>query len=250
MMNKSNMAWQRLYIAAALGCAVWLAGCGNGKREAVAAEAMPPSGRATEEMSVSSSFVEREFWFALAEEPGWHMNAARNEFLGGRHRRASAELEKVAAILNFEIRHSHSSTERGLLLGSIQELREVARELRHQGDSDEGPVSLVELDRVCALAFRTLAAHQVTLGRDALEAGDARMAGLYIQETVEAIRSGFKRGGIDPGDAMELRLGSAEEVAEGLTQSGDGSRLMGLAALAQLDGAVDGLSNVLTARRR
>jgi hypothetical protein len=227
-----------------------LAGCGNGKREAAAAEAMAAPDRAAEERSAPSSFVEREFWLALAGEPGWHMNAARDEFLAGNPRQASGELEKVAAILNFEIRHSHSPKERGLLLGSIQELREVARDLRNQEGPDHGPVSLAELDRVSALAFRTLGAHHVTLGRDALEAGDGRMAGLYIQETVKAIRSGFERGGIETGEAMEVRLRSAEEVAERLTQDGDGSHEMGLASLAHLDGGVEGLGNVLTSRRK
>lgn len=203
-----------------------------------------------EEAAVPPAFVEREFWLALAEEPGGHMRIAREDFLSGRPRKASEELEKVAAILNFEVRHSHSDRERGLLLGSIQELREVALELRYDRGPRSGIPSLAEIDHVIALAFRTLGAHQVTLGRDALEAGDARMAGLYIQETVKAIQNGFEFAGVDPGAAMESRLRTAKEVGERLAQEGDGSRAEGLEALDHLDGALEGLSNVLTSRRR
>jgi len=248
-MNKEKMRGTGMALAVLLGCTCWLAGCGNGQGEAVAAESAPSADK-VEEPSAPSSFVEREFWLALAEEPGWHMNVARESFLDGRSRKASEELEKVAAILNFEVRHSHSSKERGHLLGSIQELREVAKNLRHEEDPGNGPVSLAELDRVSALAFRTLAAHQVTLARDALEAGDARMAGRYIQETVKAILRGFELAEVDPGNAMESRLQVADAVGERLVMDGDGSRELGLESLDHLDGSVEGLSNVLTSRRR
>jgi len=241
---------QTLALAVTLGLTSWVSGCGDGQSEAEAAEAISTPDDPVEEASGNSTFVEREFWLALAEEPGWHMNVAREDFLDGRTRKASEELEKVAAILNFEIRHSHSPKERGLLLASVQELREVARELRHDQDPLRGAPSVAELDHVTALAFRTLAAHQVTLGRDALGAGDARMAGLYIQETVRAVQSGFERAAVHTGNAMTARLEVAQETGKQLVQEGEGSRQEGLETLDQLDAAVEGLSNVLTSRRR
>ena len=237
-------------LAVTLGLILWVMGCGDPGKEVEAAEAVSPTGDVLEGALAPSPFVEREFWLALAEEPGWHMNQARNNFLNGQNGIAARELEKVAAILNFEVRHTHSPREEGLLMGSIQELREVARQLRHGQEPLGGAPSLAELDHVLALVFRTLAAHQVALGRDALEAGDARMAGRYIQETAKAIQSSFERAAVDPGTAMESRLEKAREVGERLVQEGDGSREEGLESVDDLDGAVEGLGNVLTLRRR
>ena len=107
-----------------------------------------------------------------------------------------------------------------------------------------------ELGRVSALAFRTIAAHQVTLGRDALVAGDARMAGRYILETAKALESGFEQGGVPLGDALAEDLWRAQEVAARLEMEGEGSREEGTATLDGLDAAVTGLGNVLTARRK
>ena len=208
---------------------------------------MLSAGEGGEEAFSSSSFVEREFWLALSDEPGWHLDAARDEFREGQNRRAAEELEKVAAILNFETRHCHSLRERGLLLASVSELREVARGLRYPRG---GGQSMEELGRVSALAFRTIAAHQVTLGRDALVAGDARMAGRYILETAKALESGFEQGGVPLGDALAEDLWRAQEVAARLEMEGEGSREEGTATLDGLDAAVTGLGNVLTARRK
>lgn len=240
---------QTIVLAVTLGSTLWVMGCGSGPSGAKAAEAVPLD-QAAEEASGASSFVEREFWLALAEEPGWHMTVARDDFRNGRVKKASEELEKVASILNFEVRHSHSPRERGLLLGSVQELREVSRELRHDPDPPNGIPTAAEVDRVIALAFRTLATHQVALGRDALEAGDARMAGRYIQEAATAVESGFEVADVDPGTAMMESLQAAHEVGVGLMEEGEGSRREGLESLNQLDGAVEGLSNVLTSRRK
>ena len=241
---------QTFILAATLGVTWWAIGCGSGTIEGREPETMLSAEEGSEEPFSTSSFVEREFWLALAEEPGWHLNAARDEFLEGHNRRAAEELEKVAAILNFETRHCHSLRERGLLLASVAELREVARGLHFGVHPQGGGPSMEELGRVSALAFRTIAAHQVTLGREALVAGDALMAGRYILETTKALEAGFEQGGIPLGNTLAGDLSRAREVAARLEIEGEGSRQEGTATLDNLDVAVTELGDVLTSRRK
>ena len=248
------MRKQIMTMAVTFGMGFWVTACGNGEahgKEPGGDVSRYPGGETVvEETGTSASFVEREFWLALAEEPGWHLNLARELFVDGQEEDSSQEVAKVAAILNFESRHSHSPREEGLLLASVQELREVARELRYQGGPREGPASLEELDHVEALTYRTIAEHQVTLARDALEAGDARMAGRYIMETTKAIEYGFERAGVEMGTAMASHLHGAREVASEMELEGDGSKEEGRVTLDHLDSAVRGLGEVLTDRRR
>jgi len=239
-----------LILAPTLAMATWVAGCSGPNTEMEAAEAMPSTEEATEDAAASSSPVEREFWLALAEEPGWHLEVAQEDFRRGQKLEASQELEKVAAILNFESRHAHSARERGLLLASVQELREVARGLRVDEKPGVPEASMAELDRVAALAFRAIAAHQVTLGRDALEAGDARAAGLYIEETAAAVINGFDRSGIERSPSLDESLEAARRIGDRLKQDGEGSRQEGLEALDHLDQAVGELTEVLTNDRK
>lgn len=234
-----------------LGMVWWVTGCRN-----VATEGSEPEALLLDEevdgggSPLASGPVEREFWLALAEEPGWHLSNARDFLLAGQTREASEELAKVAAILNFESRHSHSPRETGLLFGSVQEVREVARQLRSEKDPAEGLPSVAEFDRVAALASWTVAAHQVALARDALEAGDGHMAGRYILETSRSLAKGFDLGGIEMGHAIALDLKNAQDLATRMDVSGEGSLDEGRASLDKLEAAVDGLGNVLTGRRK
>jgi hypothetical protein len=244
------MKIQILTLTAALGLCAWLSACENEEIHGREPEAAIPGEAVVEDAAPPSSFVEREFWLALAEEPGWHLNAARDLFLAGKTQEAAQELSKVAAILNFESRHSHSPREEGLLLASVQELREVSRELRDETRPLDGPPSTVELDRVAALALRSIAAHQVSLARDALEAGDVRMAGRYIMETSKAVESGFARANEAMGNALTQKLRQAREVAGRMEMDGNGSLVEGRETLDALDSAVTGLGEVVTSRRK
>jgi hypothetical protein len=247
-MNMQRM--RELVVGIACGLVWWSGGCQSGTLEGREPDEAAQAKDLAAEHAAPSSFVEREFWLALSGEPGLHLNEARAHYLDGEGRECAEELEKVAAILNFETRHNHSPRERGLLLASVAELREVSRQLRLGTDPTRGGPSLAELDRVSALAFRTIAAHDVTLGRNALEDGDARMAGRYIVETVKALRAGFDRGGITPGWALGSDLDQARDVALGLEIEGDGTREEGFRNLDRLDEAVIKLGNVLTKRRK
>lgn len=244
------MKKQIMTLTVVLGATWWVAACGNRPAEGREAEAPVPGEDAVDGGSPSSSFVEREFWLALAEEPGWHLNVARDLYLDGKSQQASQELAKVAAILNFESRHSHSQREEGLLLASVQELREVARELRFQDVPYEKLPDVRELDRVSALTYRSIAAHQVTLARDALEAGDARMAGRYTVESTKALENGFERAGIPLGKVLTHQLQHARQLASHMEMEGDGSREEGRAVLGTLDDAVAKLGDVVTAGRK
>lgn len=244
------MKKQIVAVAVAVFATWWVTACGTREAEGTEAMSSVPGEAMVADSATPPPFVEREFWLALAEEPGWHLNVARELYLDGKVQEASEELSKVAAILNFESRHSHSAREEGMLLGSVEELREVAREVRFQEVPFEGLPDVKELDRVSALAFRSIAAHQATLARDALEAGDARMAGRYITETSNALEKGFERSGTEMGNALTEKLTHAREVASRLEMDGNGSRQEGMVALDHLDEAVAGLSEVLTSGRK
>jgi hypothetical protein len=243
------MRKQMMTLTVVLGATWWLAACGSRQAEGREAEDAVPE-EMMEGSSPSSNFVEREFWLALAEEPGWHLNLAHDLYMEGKSLQASQELTKVAAILKFESRHSHSAREEGLLLGSVEEIKEVARELRFEEVPYEGLPNVEELDRVSALTFRSLAAHQVTLARDALEAGDARMAGRYIMETTKALEKGFERSEVPMGNVLTEQLHQAREVASSLEMEGDGSIEQGRLTLGSLDNAVEKLGEVVTAGRK
>lgn len=208
---------------------------GNGTQDPFAA--MPPAGPTT--------FVSREFWLALAEEPKQHLDTARDLLLDERRDLASLELAKVAAILNFESTHSHSAREEDLLLASVRELRRMARALRAPEFYGENPPPPEEVDRSAAGALYAVAAHQVALARDALEAGDARMAGTLIRETARVLEGGFERaqGGMDA--ALRGGLERAREVGLRMEVSGEGSRDESLAILDRLDTAASRLGDTL-----
>jgi hypothetical protein len=244
------MKMRTIILAVPLGLILGTGACQNGTLEGREPDEIASNDGETGVAPVRSSLVEREFWLALAEEPGWHLDEARTRYLEGKARETAQDLEKVAAILNFETRHSHSQRERGLLLASVSELREVVRQLRLGIDPGRGGPSLAELDRVSALTFRTIAAHDVTLGRDALEAGDARMAGRYMGETVKALRAGYERSGISLGEVLTSHLEQAQGAAVRLETEGNGTREEGFVNLDHLDEAVLELGNVVTNRRR
>lgn len=245
------MRKQAITLALTLGATWWVMGCGNGRIEGKEPEEPVPGEANVENGTTDSPFVEREFWLALAEEPNWHLNQARILYLDGQFGVASQELGKVAAILNFESRHAHSPYEEGLLLASVQELREVAREVRFEDVPYEGLPDVTELDRVEALTYRAIAAHQVTLARDALDAGDARMAGRYIAETATALEGGFARAGVDMGEkVIPAKLNEAKDVAAKMEMDGEGTIEQGLETLDTLDAAVQELGEVVTSGRK
>ena len=198
----------------------------------------------------SPDFVDREFWLALAEEPLLHLSAARDRFLGGEHNLASMELVKVAAILHFESRHAHSSEEERLLMSSVTELREGARRLRRTEDLWVSPISLEEMDEVATRALRSIAAHQISLSRDALNSGDGRVAGALLRESSRALAAGFQLSRVDGDPALNQGLEAARKMGLTMQVQGNGSHREMAAALDQMDSIVTALGRVVTGRRR
>ncbi len=244
------MRKQLMTLAIALGTTWGVTACGNGQARGNEAPEAVPGEADVEATDAAAPFVEREFWLALAEEPAFHLNQARTLYLDHQFGPASEELGKAAAILNFESRHAHSPYEEGLLLASVEELREVAREVRFEDVPYEGIPDVTELDRVEALTFRAIAAHQVTLARDALEAGDARMAGRYTSETAKALQLGFDRAGYELDPVVSSKLDNAREVAARMEMEGEGSMEQGLETLDNLDAAVKELGEAVTGGRK
>jgi hypothetical protein len=193
--------------------------------------------------------IEREFWLAIAEEPGWHLDEARELYLAGDTHGASSDLTKVASMLKFESRHSHSQEEARPLLLAVEELREVSGLLRQEEKPDGWVPDTKALDRVSARTFRALAAHHLALARESMDGSDGLMAGRYIMESAHDIAQGFARVHVDPGNVVEKDLSDARALADHLIWEGDGDRAGTQAALDRLAEALNGLGEVLGSRR-
>jgi len=247
-MGESAKRWRNLSCRVSLGAIVGLGlilgtgACREGER----GEASVPR-RESEagNPESASAFVTREVWLALVEEPKRYLESARSLFQDGDYDMASLELAKVAALLNFESPHSHSAREEALLLDSVEEIHRVARSLRSQDGPAQGPLSLSELDRVEAMALRSIAAHQVALARDALEAGDARMAGALSRESSRAVQAGFQRLGVRMEPSLTAELAHARSVGRRMEVDGEGSRAEALASLRNLEAAATELESRL-----
>lgn len=237
-----------LSASAALVTLFALVGCQvSGQQDATAT--VPSEGTGPQAKAAPSPQIEREFWLAIAEEPGWHLNQARKLYLAGDPRGATADLIKVASMLKFEARHSPSEDEARPLLLAVEELREVASVIRLEDGQEPWTPDTRTLDRVSARTYRALGAHHLALARVSIDAGDALMAGRYIQESSNDIEQGFARAGEDLGTVMEKDLGDARILADRLVWEGDGDRVSANAALDKLAEALHGLGEVLGSRR-
>jgi hypothetical protein len=206
----------------------------NAEPEAVA-ERLPP--------------IEREFWMAIAENPGLHLNEARTLLVARDARGAAAELLKVAAQLRFETRHSSSPNEARPLLVAVEQLERVANLIRFEEEPGPWTGDIETVDRVSAQTYQAMGTHHLALARENLEEGDFLMSGLYMQESAKDIRQGFARAEVDPGALMEKDFEDARNLAGRLVREGKGDRDDAQAALGSLADALDGLGEVLGSRR-
>jgi hypothetical protein len=238
-----------LNASAALVALFALVGCQVNGQEQDAAAAVTPEGAGQPAKADPSPQIERGFWLAIAEEPGWHLNQARELYMAGDTRGAAADLIKVASMLKFEARHSPSEDQARPLLLAVEELREVASVVRGEAEDEPWTPDTEVLDRVSARTYRALGAHHLALARVSLDAGDALMAGRYIQESSNDIEQGFAMAGENPGAVMENDLNDARIFADRLVWEGDGNRGAANGALDRLAEALHGLGEVLGSRR-
>lgn len=248
-MKRGTAVWG---VGATLLAAAALAGCHAQNVEGAEGQDMEATiqNEAVTDMDVSPPFVEREFWLAMAEEPGWHLSEARQRFLDGDSQGAAEDLIKVAAMLKFETRHAYSSFEREKLLESVDDLRELARQLKFEGVPYEGVPDVEPLDQVAARTFEALAAHHVALADESLQAGDALMAGRYLQESANDIEKGFARADVDAGGTVKQDVAEARTLASQLVKKGNGDRAEVQKAVDRLRDADHGLAEVLGGRRK
>ncbi len=200
--------------------------------------------------NTASPFVEREFWLAIADEPGLHLSEARQRFLDGNSEGAAEDLVKVASMIKFETRHAHSPMEREKLLEAVDDLQELARQLKFEEAPAEGVPDVSALDEVEARTYEALAAHQIALSRESLDAGDALMAGRYIQQSTNDIEKGFALADVPPGATMKRDLSNARTLADTLVNEGNGERAAADDAIDRLQDAEHGLAEVLGSRRK
>jgi hypothetical protein len=233
---------------AALMGTVILAGCNSDEREDADAEVVIENAE-PESVAELSPQIEREFWLAIAEEPGGHLDQARELYMAGDLRGAAADLIKVASMLKFESRHSHSQDEAQPLLLAVEELREVASLIRSEEKPENWVPDTKALDRVSARTFRALGAHHLALARESMDGSDGLMAGRYILESAHDIAQGFARAGVGTDAVMEKDLSDARTLAGHLIWEGDGDRAEAQAALDRLADAMNGLGEVLGSRR-
>ncbi len=236
-------------VSALIGTVLW-AGCGTGNPPDGVTEVALDNAEGQWHAEGPSPRVEREFWLSIAEEPGWHLNEARSMLTGGDPRGASQELVKVASMLKFEARHSHSQNEANPLLLAVEELREVAGLIRKQPVGEGGTADTRALDRVSARTFRALGAHHLALARKSLEDGDGLMVGRYLQELANDVERGFASASLDSDAVMERDLEDARMVADRLAWDGDGDRSKAQAAIDKLAEDLIGLGEVLGSRRK
>jgi hypothetical protein len=227
-----------------------LAGCQVSGHQGAAAEVTTDDAGLPPTSSAPSPGIEREFWLAIAQEPGLHLAEARELYLAGDMRGASADLVKVASMLKFEARHSPSEDEARPLLLAVEELREVASVVRSEEGQQAWTPNTKPIDRVSARTYRALGTHHLALSRKSLDAGDALMAGRYIKESANDIEQGFARANEQPGAVMEKDLGDARILADRLAWNGDGDQAEARTALGRLDDALNGLGEVLGSRRK
>ena len=245
-MRKRMMAWIPL---AGLSVLVLMTGC-QGRGEDDAVEDSMGNVAYAAEAEDGSGFVEREFWLALAEEPGWHLEEARKLYMGGDARAAADELTKVAALLKFETRHSGSEEATRRLLASVEELREVARTIRFQEEPNWTAPNKEELNRVEAQAFWAMGVHHLSLAEESALAADPLMASRYITESANDVEMGFARAGADPGRTMMEDVADAQALATRLAEEGDGDPVAIKDSIDRLGDAINGLGEILDSRRK
>lgn len=142
--------------------------------------------------------VHEELWEDLAEEPGRHMDRARQAFLDVDAREAAEEMRNAATHLKITAGQATLAT-RHALLRSAHELESLAKRV------EAGAVkSVTELDRAFARAAHALAHHHCVMAERSWAARQNARAGRQLRSAADNL----ERAAARTGQALETATGT------------------------------------------
>ena len=180
--------------------------------------------------------VEEELWTDLADEPGHHMDRAREAFIGVDAAVAAAEIRKAATHLRISAGQAAAGSKRALLR-SAHELESLAKRI------EAGTVrSVNELDAAFARALHALAHHHCVLAENSWSHHETRCAGKQMRAAADNMERSAARAGhalqnathevaedvrIISGKLVEGTGFVVDEVGKGFTSLGKGVENVG-----------------------
>ncbi len=145
--------------------------------------------------------VQEELWTDLADEPGQHMERAREAYLKVDAADAAAELRKAATHLRISAAQAAAGTKRSLIR-SAMELEALAKRV------EAGTVKSVgELDAAIARALHALAHHHCVLAEKSWVQRETRCAGKQMRASADNLERATARTG-------EVLRSATREVAK------------------------------------
>jgi hypothetical protein len=133
--------------------------------------------------------VHEELWSDLSDEPGEHMDRARNAFLAVDVREAAAQIRKSATYLRITAAQAVDGSKRALLR-SAHELEGLAHRV------EAGTVKSVgELDAAFARALHSLSHHHTLLAERAWIARQNELAGKQLRAAADNLEKAAARTG-------------------------------------------------------
>lgn len=169
---------------------------------ALFALAAPGDGPAVE-VPPGHFLIHEELWDDLADEPGRHMDRAREAFLEVDAREAAAEMRKAATYLKITAGQAAAATKRALLR-SAHELDVLAHGV------EAGTVkSVSELDHAFARAAHALSHHHCAMAERSWAAEQTARAGKQLR----AAADNLERAAARTGKALQTATGDAVKDA-------------------------------------
>lgn len=170
--------WKHTCLAMTISLAAGWAGAADPKTPAPAPQAPP-----------GQFLVHEELWTDLSDEPGRHMDRAREAFLIVDAGDAAAEMRKAATYLKISAGQAADGSKRALLR-SAHELESLAHRV------EAGTVkSVAELDAAFARALHALSHHHCLLAERSWAAEETRAAGKQMRAAVENLERAAARTG-------------------------------------------------------
>jgi hypothetical protein len=151
--------------------------------------------------------VNEEMWLQLSDEPGRHLQAARDQFFNNDRTGAAWHMRKAAVYLKISADNSSAKTEHNLRY-SVKELESLAR-----GIESGNVTSINTLERAFSRAEHALAQHHYALANESWAKRESRIAGYRLRAAGNASERAARWTG--------------HEVQEGASAVYRGSRTLG-----------------------